>query len=251
MSLLEHISKITEAVTIEELWALHIERMRKYGFVKLIYGFTRFRSGNFFGSLDDILILSNHCPEYLDGFIHDGLYRHAPMVQWAAYHEGACSWSLVGDMAASGALTPEELKVVAFNREMGVNAGYTISFRDGSIRNKGAIGLTAAPDVPQCEVDAIWAEYAQEIMSINAVTHLKIVSLPYVVPRRPLTRRQREVLEWVGDGKTMQDIATIMGVSPPTVEKHLRLARDNLEVETTAQAVLKASYQNQIFVLGG
>ena len=29
----------------------------------------------------------------------------------------------------------------------------------------------------------------------------------------------------------------------------LRLAREALEVETTAQAVLKASFQNQIFVL--
>jgi len=70
-----------------------------------------------------------------------------------------------------------------------------------------------------------------------------------VVPRRPLTRRQREVLEWVGDGKTVQDIALLMGLTPATVEKHLRLAREALEVGTTAQAVLKASYQNQIFVL--
>jgi LuxR family transcriptional regulator len=40
-----------------------------------------------------------------------------------------------------------------------------------------------------------------------------------------------------------------MGLTPTTVEKHLRLARDVLEVDTTAQAVLKAAYQNQIFVL--
>jgi LuxR family transcriptional regulator len=38
-----------------------------------------------------------------------------------------------------------------------------------------------------------------------------------------------------------------MGLTPATIEKHLRLARDALEVETTAQAVLKASMQNQIF----
>ena len=64
-----------------------------------------------------------------------------------------------------------------------------------------------------------------------------------------LTNRQREVLEWVGDGKTTQDIATIMDLTPATVEKHLRLARESLDVETTAQAVLKASFQNQIFLL--
>ena len=54
---------------------------------------------------------------------------------------------------------------------------------------------------------------------------------------------------WVGDGKTTQDIALLMGLTPATVEKHLRLARDNLNVETTAQAVLKAALQNQMFVI--
>ncbi|HBQ37029.1 MAG TPA: LuxR family transcriptional regulator, partial [Rhodobacteraceae bacterium] len=45
------------------------------------------------------------------------------------------------------------------------------------------------------------------------------------------------------------DIATIMDLTSATVEKHLRLAREALDVETTAQAVLKASYQSQIFIL--
>ena len=68
-------------------------------------------------------------------------------------------------------------------------------------------------------------------------------------PNRTLTRRQREALQWVGDGKTTQDIAQIMGLTQATIEKHLRLARDALNVETTAQAVLKAAFQNQMFVL--
>ena len=59
------------------------------------------------------------------------------------------------------------------------------------------------------------------------------------------------MLEWVGDGKTAQDISTIMGVSPATIEKHLRLAREALDVETTAQAVLKASFQNQLYAVHG
>jgi len=57
------------------------------------------------------------------------------------------------------------------------------------------------------------------------------------------------VLQWVGDGKTTQDIALLMGLTAPTVEKHLRLAREALSVETTAQAVLKAAFANQMFVM--
>lgn len=47
----------------------------------------------------------------------------------------------------------------------------------------------------------------------------------------------------------MQDIALLMGLTPATIEKHLRLAREALNVETTAQAVLKAALQNQMFVI--
>jgi LuxR family transcriptional regulator len=84
---------------------------------------------------------------------------------------------------------------------------------------------------------------------MNNVAHLKILTLPYTAPGRGLTRRQREALGWVGDGKTTQDIALLMGLTPATVEKHLRLAREALNVDTTAQAVLKAALQNQMFVL--
>mgnify|MGYP003382976736 CR=1 FL=1 len=44
------------------------------------------------------------------------------------------------------------------------------------------------------------------------------------------------------------DIALIMGIAPPTVEKHLRLARETLGVETTAHALIKAAFLNQVFV---
>jgi len=51
----------------------------------------------------------------------------------------------------------------------------------------------------------------------------------------------------VADSKTTQDIAILMGVSAAMIEKHLRLARDTLDVKTTAQAVAKAAMLNMIF----
>ncbi len=247
--MLAHMERLFEAQSIEDIWHLHVEKMASYGFDRLLYGFTRFRTSNSFGSIDDILILTNHSKAYLDGFVSSGLYHHAPMVRWAAENVGACSWRWIDEQARSGHFTPSELKVMEFNLKMGVRAGYSISFKDVSIRAKGAIGLTAREGMQQREVEAIWADHGREIVAINNVTHLRITSMPYVTQRRSLTRRQREALEWVGDGKTTQDIATIMGLTPATVEKHLRLARESLDVETTAQAVLKASFQNQIFLI--
>lgn len=249
VTFLGHVTRITEADTMEELWSLHVDRMKGYGFDRLIYGYTRFRTAHSFGNLDDVLILSNHSRAYLDGFLKRGMYSDAPMMRWVAENDGSCSWRIITEMEASGTLSAAERRVLAFNRKMGVTAGYTISFRNGLSREKGAIGLTGRPGLTQDDVDAIWEEYGEEIESINAITHLKIMTLPRVTPRGNLTPRQREVLEWVGDGKTVQDIATIMGLTTATVEKHLRLAREALNVQTTAQAVLKAAYQNQIFIV--
>ncbi|MEY8883175.1 LuxR family transcriptional regulator [Donghicola sp. XS_ASV15] len=249
ISMSSHLEAITDAQSLEELWLLHSERMADYGFDRLIYGLTHYRSGYSLGDPNDFLILTTHQPEYIEPFINDGFYFHAPMVKWALEHEGACSWSLMADMVESGTLTNSEMRVVDFNRKMGVNAGYTISFKSVSQRSKGATALTARDGLSQRDVDAIWEQHGRDIILANNVAHLKITSLPYTPPTRSLTKRQREALQWVGDGKTTQDIAILMGLTSATVEKHLRLARESLNVETTAQAVLKAAFQNQMFIL--
>ncbi|MEC7965555.1 MAG: LuxR family transcriptional regulator [Pseudomonadota bacterium] len=245
----KYLQALTNTQSIEELWDMHTRKMASYGFDRLLYGFTRYRTSTSLGDPDDFIVLTNHDPAYTDVFMGKGLYFHGPMVKWVLENEGAASWSILGEMLDQGALSDSEKRVLEFNRKMQVTAGYSISFKSISPRAKGAIALTAQADIPQEEIDKVWAEHGDEILVMNNVCHLKIMTLPYATPNQTLTKRQREALEWVGDGKTTQDIALLMGLTPATVEKHLRLARDNLNVETTAQAVLKAALQNQMFVI--
>ena len=249
MTLRPYLHYVSNAKSMEELWSAHCDKMAEYGFDRLLYGFTRYRTDTSLGDPEDFIILTNHDPAYTNVFFGEGLYFHAPMTRWALENEGASSWRLVGEMFDDRVLTPQEQKVVSFNLKMQVTAGYTVSFKSVSVRSKGAIALTAKPGMNQEDVDAIWDEHGRDIHLMNNVAHLKILTLPYSGPNRALTPRQREALEWVGDGKTTQDIAVLMGLTSATVEKHLRLAREALSVETTAQAVLKAAMQNQMFVL--
>ncbi len=244
--LLDYLEKLNETISIEDLWILHTETMATFGFDRLLYGFTQFRTAQSFGDKKDMLVLTNHDATYTDTYMN-GLYFHAPMLRWATENVGACSWRWMSENADD--LTASERKVLEFNRKMHVTAGYTISFREVSVRSKGAIALAARRGLTQDDIDSVWAEHGRMIVQMNNVAHLKITNLPFVTARKSLTPRQRETLEWVGNGKTSQDIAQIMGLTPATVEKHLRLAREALDVETTTQAVLKASFQNQIFVL--
>ncbi|MCX7565488.1 LuxR family transcriptional regulator [Sulfitobacter sp. F26169L] len=249
MSLRSYLLGVANSKSIEDLWEAHVVKMAEYGFDRLLYGFTHYRTSTSLGDPSDFIILTNHSRDYVDVFLDEGHYFHAPMVHWALANEGAKSWKLLSEMDQSKTLSPSERRVLEFNRDMGVTAGYSISFKSISARSKGAIALTARQGLDQNAVDSIWAKHGTDITLMNNIVHLKILTLPYTAPNRTLTARQLEVLEWVGDGKTIQDIAVIMGLTAATVEKHLRLARVSLDVETTAQAVMKAAFANQMFVL--
>jgi LuxR family transcriptional regulator len=213
-----------------------------------MYGYTRYRTSTSLGDPQDWVLLSTQSPEYMKIFFDEGLYLNAPMIHWALANDGACSWGWILDKARIDSLTPSETRVLAFNQSMQVTAGYTVSFRSVSERSKGAIALTAKAGLTQDDIDRTWAEHGDGIIVMNNVMHLKLLTLPHSGERR-LTKRQREVLQWVGDGKTTQDIAVLLNLTPATVEKHLRLAREALDVGTTAQAVLKSAFYNQMFVV--
>ena len=59
-------------------------------------------------------------------------------------------------------------------------------------------------------------------------------------PSGLITAREIEVLTWVRDGKTNDEIADILGLSMLTVKNHLRHAMKKLVVRTRGQAVAKA-----------
>jgi DNA-binding NarL/FixJ family response regulator len=63
-----------------------------------------------------------------------------------------------------------------------------------------------------------------------------------------LTPREKEVLTWVGRGKTSAEIATILGLSERTVNFHCNQAMIRLDVINRTQAAVKALSQGLISV---
>jgi len=243
--------EITKARDIEDVWSIYTKIMGTFGFDRIVYGRTLYRSGTNLGDPLEFLVLSNHDPSYIESFVYKERYLDAPMVHWAFDNDGSASWSMVREMAENGQLTDKELEVLEMNREHGVFAGYTVSFPAISHRAKSSVSLTAKSGISQKDVDQLWSDNCEDLELLSYIVDLKISTLPNFSPNTSLTKRQREVLEWIGDGKTTQDTAIILGLTPATVEKHLRLARESLHVDTTAQAVLKASFLNQMFLIDG
>lgn len=241
------LARIAEAVAVRPVWEEATGYFSSIGFGRVNYGFTRFASERSIGNPEDAVFLTTGDDEYARRYFSGGLFSRTPAFRWAQENTGACTWKWVKEAFEAGTLSEAEAAAVRQNAAMGVKAGITVSFPETSSRAKGALGMIADPELDHDAVEGIWAERRQEILAVANMMHLKIVNMPGANRRRPLTQRQREALEWVADGKTTQDVALLMQVSPAMVEKHLRLAREALDVETTAQAVAKAALLNMIF----
>jgi two-component system NarL family response regulator len=59
-------------------------------------------------------------------------------------------------------------------------------------------------------------------------------------PLFPLTGREQEILTMVADGMTNEKTAATLGISPETVQSHVRNAMAKLDSETRTQAVATA-----------
>ncbi|HID68549.1 MAG TPA: LuxR family transcriptional regulator [Roseibacterium sp.] len=238
-----------QMTSVEDLWSHHTKTMASYGFDRMFYGFNAFRGAGLYDNPEDALLLTNMPTDYVEAYVDGGMFRDGVMMRWAIHNSGAASWRDVYMAMAHEAPSKGELAMRELNERHGIVAGYTISF-PMAIKNANAgIGLAVKKGMSQDEADAIWEQHGADIETICHVAHLCILQLPATGQRKLLTPRQSEVLELVADGKTMADIALLLERNVATVEKHLRGARDALGVETTAQAVRKASILNQIFRL--
>lgn len=240
------LNAIMNADTLDCAWQKVCDAMAGYRLTRLMYGRSHFTSGRNLGDEADYMILSNHDPEYFDFFIRSGRFKRSPFFIWSFDNTGFVSWSKLANLpkevlAASSA-------ILEANARFGVTAGYTASFPNVLAGHKSVASICASRGMTQNDVDFIWNSNSQDLEAIWNAFDLKARSLPFPTSGGNLSAKQREILGWIARGKTGQEIAAILGVTISTVEKHLKAARDALDVVTTAQAVAKLSFMNQLYV---
>lgn len=242
-ALKEVTADIIAASTIPQVWNVFCDAMVSYKFDKLLYGGSRFPTERFLGDIREALILHLGPQAYADVYLGEELYLHSPSYDWAEKNNGFASWP-DALRQFKGQPSPQQMRILQLNAKFGVVAGYVGSLSAVVPGMNGVIGISPVAGLNQDDADEIWANDGADIETLCNLMHLRISSLPQTGQRRPLTTRQRETLEWYSQGKTAQDIALIMNVSVGTVEKHLKMARDSLDAQTTAHAVKKATSLN-------
>lgn len=237
------VAAILAADDVATAWRHCADALEELGLVNLIYGATRVPTWGIIGDGQDALVLYRGPQSYADVYLGEELYLDSPTYEWAEQNEGFTTWAkAVSQTDKKPSLS--QLKIVQLNIEHNCFAGFVGSLNHIVPGMRGVIGLSPGGGMLPPEADALWDRIGEDVEMLCQLMHVRIASLPQTSLRRPLTTRQREVLSWCAHGKTMQDVATIMNVSVGTVEKHLRLARDALDAQTTAHAVQKATSLN-------
>lgn len=238
---------ILEATDVQQAWSVFAQGMEVLGMRHFVYGATHIPSWGIIGNGDDALILHHGPQGYADAYVDEKLYLDSPTYNWAASHDGFVSWYEAVAQTPFTSTTYQK-RILALNMEYGVMGGYVGSLNKLVPGMRGVIGISPGDNKTQSEADALWAVVGKDVQNLCKLMHLRIASLPQTHLRRPLTSRQRESLRWSASGKTMQDVATIMDLSVATVEKHLRMAREALDAQTTSHAVQKAVSLNLLAV---
>jgi PAS domain S-box-containing protein len=91
----------------------------------------------------------------------------------------------------------------------------------------------------EIEISSVPLRRGQLIVGVFGVVHqLTVTAQPQVDGIPDLTPRQHEVLRMLGEGRTTEQMAAEMGVSPETVRNHIKGLLTELRVKSRLEAVL-------------
>ena len=241
----DYSSKILFSETIDQAWSAYQEFLKQIGFDKIIYLSSHFSRGKDWGNPKDTLILSNHDNSYNNSLFNNKtnfLKTHPNFKRLLEKPGSETNWTKVNLEEIQNSVVEN---IVHLNNKYKITTGIQFSLKQIKPGSACVIMLTGKSDIPQKKLNSIWAKRKGKIISLSEILQLSIRNLPYSSnslgpSHKKLTTRQIEILTLLADGNSIVQISKTLNLSIPTIDKHLKLARLNLDVNTSAQAVSKA-----------
>jgi LuxR family quorum sensing-dependent transcriptional regulator len=183
-------------------------------------------------------ILINEWPrDWYNRYLEAGHYHHDPCVALSRSGTGPFIWS---DIVERG-VDREAAVVMGEARELGLRDGICIPIVAGG--DNPAVVTVAGRYVDlspsaRCMVHAL-ARHAYDAAA-------RLVAHDRQDCSQPLSRREREILLWVAEGKTAWEISRILTISENTVNTHMRNMRGKLNTSNTVHTVTEALRRGEI-----
>ena len=187
-------------------------------------------------------LISSYPKSWTSHYFREGYHNIDPVLQETRNTSRVFLWD---GREARSAKSAKERRLFDDALSFKIRTGLTI--RIPSSQNQFA-AFTLAADDRSLGLDR-FIETSQDMLEMVGLTYHAHVSAKIGRTSAgdgaisPLTQRERQCLAWISDGKTMQDIAELLDVTPRGVKFHLDNARRNLAALTLPHAVALAFRQ--------
>ncbi|RJE87212.1 helix-turn-helix transcriptional regulator [Paracoccus onubensis] len=234
LNLLQLVETVDEAGDVDEVVSALCRSLELYGFDACLITNLPMRRRDHWHEH----ILANRWPE--EWFIRynaSGHYRHDPCVTRCCQSAAPFTWSDVRQESLEDAA----IKVMEEAHEFGLLQGICVPLH--------------TPFAPPAVVSIAGenSEIAQQAISSLSIiarhaleTILRFLLSTNEPPQSHLSRREREVLQWIAEGKTAWEVSRILSLSEHTVLTHQRNAKQKLGAANTVHAVVKAFLRHEI-----
>ena len=217
------VDRITAASTVDSVWDAYLGAAKNVG---LGYGVACFLPP----ALDSpVQLVTDAMPEnWLSEYYSERLDAGDLLVERARGAIKSFQWRLSDwDIAA---MTPGQLQWRDHNLRHGILGGLAVlDFQPGE--NMLLVVCGPDGDLEDHDCMALYFSGQQAILRLREMVHSGYV---------PLSRRERECLQWAAAGKTDWEIGQILSLSEKTVNVYIERAKTKFHVPSRAQAIVLA-----------
>lgn len=230
----EFIERSNRATTSGELRDLLEKAALDQGFDRLAYGVKN--DGRTAPENEDLsaAVMLKFPEDWVKHYFEQGYQDHDPVIEYSPVTLAAYIWD---ELPLRFDLRPKQRRLLAEAREAGLKRGLSIPVH-------GPGGSVAIFSFASSEDDADPGAAVGHFQPLCAQFHVAYANLQGPLrteaPRVELTRRERECLSWVAQGKSSWDIGQILGITEFTVSYHVKKAMRKLGSSSRIVAVVKA-----------
>jgi len=228
------------AKTSEELFQLLILALEGVGYDRVIFSIVNDRDLTPEGKA--LGIFHNYPEDWQKYYAEKHFERIDPVIKFGAIASRPFKWE---DLINQMKLSQKQLNFFQQGEDAGLHNGVAIPIRGNRAQLSG-IALASSEKVDACDrrLDLINA-YCQQFFLCYKRMFAKD-PIGHSLSGEHLSPKEAEILTWVANGKTDEEIAIILSISKHTVDTHIRHVFQKLDVTNRIQAVVKAIMMGMI-----
>ncbi|RED17935.1 helix-turn-helix transcriptional regulator [Pontivivens insulae] len=224
--LAKFIDDIASAKTAQELWDFGLDYFHAHGAQRVSYHHFPL------GRREGMTIHTDGFPEdWVCHYIEDQLYRVDPRPDLARRMANVFRWSDIDQIAN---LHEEQRDFMEELSHWKLGDGLAIPLFGPNLRN-GYLGLGfgGSENMP----DAAGAAALQMAAQAGHLRYCELLKNDFTAPAN-LSKREREILDWIAQGKSNAVIADILDISRHTVDTYVRRLFEKLNVSDRTSAAI-------------